>query len=172
MSKESQDLFRIFMKIIRKPNVAKAVHGINDGRRIRQDGSQRGARGLLFFLNDKSNGLTNSEIAETLDIKPSSVTAMVKQLEQEDLIFRVSDEQDKRINRIYISDEGRKMVSERINIMDTASEELFSSLTIKEQSELLRLLKKLDAANADGSNEFFSMCKSSIFGAPLQKDEK
>ncbi|WEV45461.1 MarR family transcriptional regulator [Streptococcaceae bacterium ESL0687] len=146
MSEISRNLLGLFMQIVHKPDLMMAVQGVTDKRRINEDGSHRGSRGLLLYLEKKGDGLTNSEIADTSSIKPSSVTAMVKQLEQDDLIYRLVDEDDKRISRIYLTSKGRQDVKERKKHVDKVTEEIFASLTLKEQEELFHLLTKLDSS--------------------------
>ncbi|WEV60967.1 MarR family transcriptional regulator [Streptococcaceae bacterium ESL0729] len=144
MSEISRNLLGLFMQIVHKPDLMMAVQGVTDKRRVKKDGSHRGSRGLLLYLEKMGDGLTNSEIADTFSIKPSSVTAMVKQLEQEDLIYRLVDEDDKRISRVYLTPKGRQDVKERKRHVDKVTEEIFASLTVEEQGHLLRLLTKLD----------------------------
>lgn len=163
MSQTSNDLLHSFLKIVRKPDLIMSVHGIMDRRRIREDGSHRGARGLLLFLESKGDGLTNSEIAESFSIKPASVSAMVKQLEQEDFVYRLTDENDKRISRIYLSDNGKKALKKLHSNVDKATEVLFSSLSREEQDQLLILLNKLEVSLEDDT-EGLIKCHRGIIG--------
>ena len=56
----------------------------------------------------RQEGLSQREICSRLCIKPSTVTVSLQRMEKAALIYRVADAKDKRIQRIYLTDSGKK----------------------------------------------------------------
>lgn len=103
---------------------------------------RRGPARLLPLWADKAE-LTNADIAEALDIKPSSVTALVKQLEDVGIVERHPSADDGRVMLISLTAAGKKRVDAAANWQQTASDHLFNGLSPAEQQQLVALLNKL-----------------------------
>lgn len=132
MSKETTQLIRLFKEINHQPVMAAQVH--RHGR-----GPQR-----LLRLLSRHEGLSNAEIAETLDIRPSSVSANIKQLEQQQLIKRQPSLSDKRVSTVSLTAKGRQMTDELNHVNDQLSERIFANLTAKDRGQLIKLLTKVN----------------------------
>lgn len=146
MSKETNELLDLFSQVVGNPKMMFALRGNMMQQRMRENGNRQGARSLLFLLWEE-DGLTNSEIAEKLDVKPSSVTNMVKKLDKKEMIKRVQDEQDKRVTRIFLTEKGRELEEGQKNHQDEISEELFDFLSEEEKSNLIAILKRIISEN-------------------------
>ncbi|GAX03495.1 MarR family transcriptional regulator [Secundilactobacillus pentosiphilus] len=103
---------------------------------------QRGQMRVLLLLNEKDQ-LTNSQIVDELDIRPSSVSVMVKKLEEEGLVERHDSTEDKRVSLISLTEKGKETITSSHNFKAEFSDELFDSLTKEEQETLGQLLNKL-----------------------------
>lgn len=135
---------------------------------MKNRGNRNGAQGLLVELWNK-DGLTNAEIAELLDIKPSSVTAQVKQLEEAEMVIRKQDENDKRVNRIFLTEKGREAQETRDTMHNDISETIFGNLTDEEQKQLANLMEKLVETNdAHEDRDFQKMTQ--FFGNPFMEN--
>ena len=108
----------------------------------RENSIHRGQGKLLYILVDQ-DGISQKEIVDIMDIRPSSVGELVAKLEQQGYVEKKIDENDKRVSNIYITDSGREAVKEAIEYRNTASNELFSGLTSEEQKQLADLLDKI-----------------------------
>src|SRR5690606_33080780 len=73
---------------------------------IQEYGLYPGQPSLLFSLA-KREGQSQKELAEELEIKPATLTVMLNRMEKNGLVRRAPDEQDQRVSRIYLTDEGR-----------------------------------------------------------------
>ena len=64
-----------------------------------------------------NNGLSSGELCEALGVRPSSVSEMIDKMEKAGLAVRKVDEEDKRIVRIYLTEQGagpaKKIADER-----------------------------------------------------------
>ncbi|MEO1768930.1 MULTISPECIES: MarR family winged helix-turn-helix transcriptional regulator [Enterococcus] len=97
---------------------------------------------LILDILAEENGLTSGVLAEILDVRPSSLTEVLNKLARRGEIERREDETDKRIKRVYITDEGRKKVSPSKQ-KEERSENFFAGLTVEEQHTLDQLLNKV-----------------------------
>ncbi|RRK10565.1 MarR family transcriptional regulator [Lactiplantibacillus garii] len=149
MTTNNRDLFNSFGRLFQNRAFFMAIaHQQQFGR----PGAERGGRGqmrLLQLLAESPAGLTNAEIAEILDIRPSSVSATLSRLEDADLIVREPSRHDKRVVIVRLSEQGQKLASHRDQGMSDLADQLFGCLTDDEQAELQRLLDKLSANAAD-----------------------
>ena len=122
MTQTSEALLKAFGQLLQKrPFMGAIASSLRFGDQQRQPNQLR-----LLRLLDQRGELTNSDLVEALDIRPSSVSALVQKLEELGLINRHESETDKRV-------------------------QIFSGLTDDEQAELLKLIEKLtaDLANRD-----------------------
>ncbi|MDR0300659.1 MAG: MarR family transcriptional regulator [Streptococcaceae bacterium] len=152
MSEQTNNLLNLFSKLLRSPRFMMALRMEFFRNKFRRQKGRTGSQGLLLKLWEQ-DGLTNAEIAELLDIKPSSVSAQVKQLEESGLIERRADENDGRVSRVFLTEAGRNAQSERKEQFSDMSEEVFAVLTKEEQSQLNDLLQKLVVAYGTSTNE-------------------
>ncbi|PLS81347.1 hypothetical protein CYG49_02330 [Candidatus Saccharibacteria bacterium] len=65
--------------------------------------------GLLGLLNDKKS-MSPSELSQELGVKPPVTTSMLHELENKQLIKRLSNPKDNRASSIQLSDEGKRII--------------------------------------------------------------
>lgn len=65
------------------------------------------AIGFVLLNIDTDNGTPATKIAPLLGMEPRSLTRMLKSLEERGLIYRKSDKEDKRLVRIFLTEEGK-----------------------------------------------------------------
>jgi len=73
-------------------------------RRVRSMGLTRSQWWVLVHLF-RHDGVTQSELAEILDIEKASLGRLLDRLESNDWIQRVACEQDRRAKRVFLTDE-------------------------------------------------------------------
>lgn len=168
MSEQTNNLLNLFSKLLHNPNILFALRADGISKQMKNRGNRNGAQGLLVELWNK-DGLTNAEIAELLDIKPSSVTAQVKQLEEAEMVIRKQDENDKRVSRIFLTDKGREAQETRDTMHNDISETIFGNLTDEEQEQLALLMEKL-VENNDARNDQDFQRMAQFFGNPFMEN--
>ena len=168
MSEQTNNLLNLFSKLLHNPNILFALRVDGISIQMKNRGNRNGAQGLLVELWNK-DGLTNAEIAELLDIKPSSVTAQVKQLEEAEMVIRKQDENDKRVSRIFLTDKGREAQETRDTMHNDISEIIFGNLTDEEQEQLAFLMEKL-VENNDARNDQDFQQMAQFFGNPFMEN--
>jgi len=97
----------------------------------------------LLLLISENDGVIQRDLAEEMDVRPSSMTEMLAKMEQLGLITRKQDEKDQRVMHIYLTDQGKTAVDESRKKESELTGTLFSGLTEEETSEMLRLTEKL-----------------------------
>lgn len=104
----------------------------------RVGGSKRG-RGNVMAVIAQRPGISQKELAETLEIQPASVSELLMKLEQKGLVLREKDEQDRRSMKVSLTEEGQAALEEPREV----SADPFQVLSADEQAQLRALLEKL-----------------------------
>jgi DNA-binding MarR family transcriptional regulator len=156
MTEQTDELLKLFSQLLARRKMLFALRAARISRSMKDRGNGRtraGAQGLLIELWEK-DGLTNAEIAELLDIRPSSVTAQVNNLENAGMVKRVVDENDKRVSRIFLTKKGKDAQIQRTKSYTKMSEGIFGTLTLDEQAQLTVLVTKLvESQKGKGSDD-------------------
>ena len=112
----------------------------------------RGQGMMLMFISDH-DGLTHSEVADKLNISPAAATKVIKRLEEQGFLQRMSDEKDERLSRVFIQDKGRALVGGLQAIFVKFNEQTFQDFSEEEMDQfedyLVRILYNLQENNRD-----------------------
>lgn len=108
----------------------------------RKGGIYHGQANLLLAVL-QNDGASQRDLAEELDVRPSSMTEMLTKLEKNELILRRQDENDQRIFHIYLTDKGREAAEKIAEGKDEFAEHFFYALTEEEKEQMLKLTEKL-----------------------------
>lgn len=106
---------------------------------------QRGYAHLLSIIS-RRNGASQGDLAEEMDVRPSSMTEALLKMEAAGLIARKQDERDQRIMRIFLAEAGERAVLQSNAAAADMAERLFGGLTSEEQVQLLSLIEKLSSS--------------------------
>lgn len=109
----------------------------------------------------KEEKVTAGRISEYLDIKPSSVTQIIKKMEDSGTITRVKSQEDARVTFVKITDKGRESLDYRGTISTNLKDELFKGFTEEELEQLDDYLARM---TANISSEAFYEKIKEIFG--------
>lgn len=99
----------------------------------------------LLLLIAENDGVIQRDLAEEMDVRPSSMTEMIGKMEQMGLVYRRQDEKDQRVMHIFLTEQGRAIVEESKRANAKLTDTLFRGLTEEEVEEMLRLTEKLTA---------------------------
>lgn len=88
-------------------------------------------------------GVTQQELADALLVTKGNVCQLLDRMERNGLIQR---QQDGRSNRLFPTEEGRKVFGAVVPNHEDRIVDKFAALTAEEQIQLLELLRKLDHA--------------------------
>lgn len=88
-----------------------------------------------------AEGIMQQELAESLLVTKGNVCQMLDRMERRGLISR---RPDGRANRLFLTEEGRRLYEKVVPSHEDLVAEQLSKLTPEEQRSLMRLLGKLD----------------------------
>lgn len=108
------------------------------------DGYYREQSRLLLLIAE-NDGVIQRDLAEEMDVRPSSMTEMLGKMEQLGLVYRKQDEGDQRVMHIFLTEQGRAIAEESKKANAKLTDALFQGLTEDEINEMLRLTEKLAA---------------------------
>lgn len=90
-----------------------------------------------------AEGITQQELADSLLVTKGNVTQLLARMEERGLILR---RREGRTNRLFLTDEGRRLFAEVVPAHEALIDERLSVLSQGEQDRLHELLRKLDRA--------------------------
>jgi DNA-binding MarR family transcriptional regulator len=132
----SNTLFNAFQRLSRQ--IRRASH-----QAIREKGGLFHRQAYLLHLVAENGGANQRDLAEQMDVRPSSMTEMLMKLEQTGFIARNPDLQDQRAMRICLTDMGKREVEQLIAINDDFADSLFNTLSEEEKMQMLTIIEKL-----------------------------
>lgn len=97
---------------------------------------------LLMILKDNPN-LSSREIAELLDVRPSSLSEMLDRLEENGLAERTRDAQDSRVVRVSLSPKGLQELARNVEQMKQSRQNFAACFSETEKEQFCDLCDKL-----------------------------
>jgi DNA-binding MarR family transcriptional regulator len=101
------------------------------------------AIGRILVCAAKNAGVSSREMCELLDVRPSSLSEMLARAEADGLLTRTVDEEDRRVQRITLSEKGSRLVTEMETARDRDAQKKTSCLTEAEKEQFCNLCNKL-----------------------------
>lgn len=98
---------------------------------------------ILLYLAHHP-GSIQKEIADNFNLRKSSITSIVKNLEKEDYITRKIDPESARNKRVYLTKKGEKEINKLYQIFAFIDTSLGQALTEDELDDLTKLISKLN----------------------------
>ncbi len=89
------------------------------------------------------DGLSLKELTERLQIKPPSLTGLIDTLVEKGWLVRKEDEQDARIKRIYLTEQGKNIKMKSLEVVNEMEEILCKGFTNEEKQVLICWFKKI-----------------------------
>ena len=127
----------------------------------------RGDPRLLMYVYFH-DGRKQAEIAKGLCVKPASLTVMLQRMEQAGLVNRKSDEQDQRVQRVYITELGRETSKKTVELFQkgffegVSEEELavYQGVLEKVKENVLRMLDETSGSETAEQESERTTCLS------------
>lgn len=137
-----QSLQSLFMKI-QKRYMTRCFH------QVMEYGIYPGQIPVLILLM-QSDGYSQREIAEILQVKPPTVNVTIQRLEKSGIVCRRPDERDQRVTRVYLTGEGKSIISRTKERLKENEKLLFDGFSETElclmRHFLLQMLSNLESA--------------------------
>jgi DNA-binding MarR family transcriptional regulator len=97
----------------------------------------------LLSLIRSHEGITQKELSKLTFVTPATITGMLNKLEANHYLYRIPDEEDKRIMRVYLTPEGKSLSEKGEAFMSSMIDQLFDGFSDEELQTFLALTKKL-----------------------------
>jgi len=118
------------------------LHYIRAHQLLEGIGLYRGQPPVLHALWEQE-GLTQSELAERLNVSPATMTKMLQRMERAGFVLRMTDADDQRVSRVFLTEAGRSIKSSVESIFQTMETETFAGFTAQERDLLRRFLRQI-----------------------------
>ena len=99
--------------------------------------------GRLMWAICNHDGVTQSQLADLLDIRPQSLTRALSDLEQKGFIERKRSQQDRRSLAVYVTEKGLENHQRMAAKRQQRAQGIFSCLSDQEKETALELLNKV-----------------------------
>ncbi|WP_310552178.1 MarR family winged helix-turn-helix transcriptional regulator [Paenibacillus glufosinatiresistens] len=100
------------------------------------------AQDLILFLLREEDGLSQSQLASRLKLELPTVTKSIQRMEQGGIVVRSRDEQDSRISRVYLTEEGQKLYEPANRQWNSLEQRMLADFSIEERETFHRLIRK------------------------------
>lgn len=98
----------------------------------------------ILMVVDEKEGIKVGELSDIMSITRPNLTPLVDNLVSENLIIRKQDKDDKRVTRLYITEQGRKQMQENLEVIKKRCENIREKCTEEELSEIKEYCKKIE----------------------------
>lgn len=105
----------------------------------REHGMTRAQWGVLLRL-EREEGMTQAEMAESLEIQPISLVRLIDRLCQHGLVERRPHPRDRRANRLYLTEKGQTMLALMAPLGKEITADLLASISDAGATDLLQKL--------------------------------
>lgn len=117
-------------------SVANKAHGEDQSR------VQHSCRIILARLS-RADGINQAELVRVSKMTPPSISAALKNMESEGLIFREKDSEDQRITRVYLTELGRATEEKNYRIIREVDRLAMEGISEEEQDAFVEVLLKM-----------------------------
>ncbi|TDH60693.1 MarR family transcriptional regulator [Dankookia rubra] len=124
-------------------DVARLMRSSFD-RRVRRMGLTR-AQWLVLSRLDRHPGISQSELAEMLEVERATAGRMIDRMERRRWLTRRPDPADRRINRLFLTAEARAVQDEMGLIAEGLLDDALASLDEGEREALSDLMERVKA---------------------------
>ncbi|WP_296341923.1 MarR family winged helix-turn-helix transcriptional regulator [Reyranella sp.] len=122
-------------------DVARLMRTVFD-RRVRDIGLTR-AQWLVLTRLYRRPGASQTELAVMLEIDRASAGRMLDRMQKNGWVERHADSEDRRINRLYLTDDARRAHKAMWAIAEATVDDALAPLTTRERDQFTRLAARV-----------------------------
>ena len=101
------------------------------------------AVGRLMACVSENPGVSSRELCEMLDLRPSSLSEMLRKAEEDGWILKAADEEDRRIQRVTLSEKGLQFIARMRDEREKDNERKAACFTDEEKAQFCALCNRL-----------------------------
>lgn len=99
------------------------------------------AQWTVLVRLERTEGLKQSELAEILDLQPISLTRLLDRLDENGLIERRADPNDRRVNRLYLKPAARPLLDKLATLSESLMGTVLEGIEPESMERMLHDLK-------------------------------
>jgi MarR family transcriptional regulator, transcriptional regulator for hemolysin len=99
--------------------------------------------GLLHVINLKKDTCVQQDFANMMGKDKSAILRLIDQLEEKKLVIRIVDSTDRRKNCLYVTDLGKDVIQQYVDMEAQISRELTSGITPEEMDTFYRVISMI-----------------------------
>ncbi len=111
-------------------------------KRVEGTGVYRSQHRLLMMLGENPD-ISQTMLAEKLEVSPAAVAVSLKKLEKSGYIARQCSEDDNRINRVVITEKGQDVIEKSINYFKEMDRTFFEGFSEEEKNQFENMLERI-----------------------------
>ena len=101
-----------------------------------------GSGQYIFFLTIHENpGISQKELTELIKIDKATTAKALKKLEDQGYIYRITDKEDKRYNKLYVTEAGKEFEPKLIEILDSITNIITDGISNEQYEDVIKSLK-------------------------------
>ena len=154
-----------YREMVQKLISTSLIHRYHITKSAQKAGLYYGQPMILEYIKE-NNLCTQKELADSLHISPASVATSIKRLEKSGFVKRSTDKEDVRKNRLSLTQDGLKTLTDFRCICDETDKEMFKGFSDEECELLCNYLQRL---YNNLNTENLTNCQMK---AEIQKNEK
>ena len=101
------------------------------------------AQWTVLVRLERTEGLKQSELAEILDLQPISLTRLLDRLDENGLIERRADPNDRRVNRLYLKPAARPLLEQLAVLSESLMATVLEGIEPESMERMLRDLRMI-----------------------------
>ncbi|MDY3920333.1 MAG: MarR family transcriptional regulator [Candidatus Limivivens sp.] len=98
---------------------------------------------MLLMIVANNSGLTQSEIAKKLCVKPATLTVMLQRMEGAGLVIRHPSPRDQRSQLVYITEEGKRISGQTWSLVKDLIQDVYRGISEEEMESYRRILERI-----------------------------
>lgn len=98
---------------------------------------------LALFLIYRRDNVNMTDVAEYINAPLNTATGVITRLEKKRIVERRRDTEDKRVVKIYLTDEGKKQLKEQVDCICEYIKKIYLSLDSNEINILIKVVNKI-----------------------------
>lgn len=110
--------------------------------RVRAEGMTLARARMLLNLS-KRDGMNQADLASVLDVEGPTIVRLIDGMEEQGWLERTADKDDRRVNRIALTEEGREAAATAQIIVDDLMLEVFLGVLDKDIRNATRALRTM-----------------------------
>ncbi len=150
-------------------DVARLLRTVCD-RRVRELGLTR-AQWLAVTRLHRRPGLSQSEVADLLEVEKATACRLLDRLEAKKWIERRPDKKDRRVKRIFLTSRANRVHASILPIAESTVDDALGELSPDERRDLLEMMLRVKGKlqTLAGNDEIETLADDS--GSPAESDE-